>query len=119
MPDQPTLGELKRAFDQLRDDVRDDFAAIREEVKSLRNEVATRETLDAVERGLEKAWQLRLSALESQVKSWLDAVKETSVQNQKRTDRIEKWAGIIVLLIVGPVVAALVGLVLVTGGGGR
>lgn len=114
MPDQPTLGEVSRTMSQLRDDVRTDFAEIRKDIGSLDEKVATRETIN----GLERAWHLRLTALEGQVHSWREAAAEAEQRMSKRLDRIERGAWIVALLVIGPVIAALVGLVLVNGNGG-
>ena len=97
---EPTVGEIGRSVDRLEKEI----GGVRSDIKSLAEKVPTKEFIDA----LERSFQTNLLATEGKFNAKLEAV-ETKVND------LEAWKTWTLRLVLGLVVAAVMGLILVTG----
>lgn len=97
---QPTLGEIGRSVDRLEKEI----GGVRGDIKQLEEKVPTKELVQAMER----AFQASLEKTEEKYDTKIDAIA-------LQVNDLEAWKTWTLRLVLGLVIAAVMGLVIVTG----
>lgn len=98
--EQPTLGEIGRSVDRLEKEI----GGVRGDIKQLEDKVPTKELVQAMER----AFQSSLVSTELRWGAEINTVKN-------RVDDLESWKTWTLRLILGMVIVAVLGLVVISG----
>ena len=98
--EQPTLGEIGRSVDRLEKEI----GGVRGDIRQLEEKVPTKELVAAMER----AFQASLASTELRWDAEISLVKT-------KVDDLEAWKTWTLRLILGAVLLAVLGLVVVTG----
>jgi hypothetical protein len=98
--EHPTLGEIGRSVDRLEKEI----GGVRGDIRQLEEKVPTKELVQAMER----AFQASLTSTELRWSAEIDGVKA-------QLNDLESWKTWTLRLVMGLVIAAVIGLVLVSG----
>lgn len=101
---QPTVGEIGRSVDRLEKEI----GGVRSDIKELADKVPTKEFIGAIER----AFQANLDATEEKFDAKIAAV-------ESKVADLEDWKKWTLRLVLALVIAAVMGLVLVSGGSAK
>lgn len=98
--EQPTLGEIGRSVDRLEKEI----GGVRGDIRQLEEKVPTKELVQAMER----AFQASLASTELRWGAEINTVKA-------KIDELESWKTWTLRLVLGVVIVAVLGLVVVSG----